>query len=81
MAPLLALKVCLTSDQKAASIVFDEIDRGVGGATADAVGRRLLKLAESNAQVLAVTHSLKSLHLRITLHGFRKQIMKVLCLM
>ena len=54
---LLALKVCLTSDQKAASIVFDEIDRGVGGATADAVGRRLLKLAESNAQVLAVTHS------------------------
>ena len=54
---LLALKVCLTSDQKAGSIVFDEIDRGVGGATADAVGRRLLKLAESNAQVLAVTHS------------------------
>ena len=67
---------------KVGSIVFDEIDRGVGGATADAVGRRLLKLAESNAQVLAVTHSPKSLHLRIHTSWFlRRQIMKVLCLM
>ena len=54
---LLALKVCLTSDQKGVSLVFDEIDRGIGGATADAVGRRLLKLAEKDAQVLVVTHS------------------------
>ena len=54
---LLALKVCLTIDQKGISMVFDEIDRGVGGATADAVGRRLLKLAKKNAQVLVVTHS------------------------
>ena len=38
-------------------MVFDEIDRGVGGATADAVGRRLLKLAKKDAQVLVVTHS------------------------
>ena len=37
-------------------MVFDEIDRGIGGATADAVGRRLLKLAK-DAQVLVVTHS------------------------
>ncbi len=54
---LLALKVCLSSDQKGVSMVFDEIDRGVGGATADAVGRRLLKLAQKDAQVLVVTHS------------------------
>ena len=37
-------------------MIFDEIDRGVGGATADAVGRRLAALA-SNGQVLVVTHS------------------------
>ena len=54
---LLALKVCLTHDQKGVSLVFDEIDRGIGGATADAVGRRLLKLAKKDAQVLVVTHS------------------------
>ena len=37
-------------------MIFDEIDRGVGGATADAVGRRLAKLSDE-AQVLVVTHS------------------------
>ena len=37
-------------------MIFDEIDRGVGGATADAVGRRLARLA-SDGQVLVVTHS------------------------
>ena len=37
-------------------MIFDEIDRGVGGATADAVGRRLERLAEG-AQILVVTHS------------------------
>ncbi len=54
---LLALKVCLANDQNGVSMVFDEIDRGVGGATADAVGRRLVQLAKNNAQVLVVTHS------------------------
>ena len=54
---LLALKVCLTNDQNGVSMVFDEIDRGVGGATADAVGRRLVQLAKNNAQVLVITHS------------------------
>ncbi|MEO9682803.1 MAG: DNA repair protein RecN [Tateyamaria sp.] len=53
---LLALKVCLTRGQSGLTIIFDEIDRGVGGATADAVGRRLATLAEG-AQVLVVTHS------------------------
>ncbi|MGJ8584513.1 MAG: DNA repair protein RecN [Marinosulfonomonas sp.] len=53
---LLALKVCLTRDTAGVTMIFDEIDRGVGGATADAVGRRLASLAEG-AQVLVVTHS------------------------
>ncbi len=53
---LLALKVCLTRRASGLTLIFDEIDRGVGGATADAVGRRLAALA-SGAQVLAVTHS------------------------
>ncbi len=53
---LLALKVCLTGDESGLTLIFDEIDRGVGGATADAVGRRLKSLAESG-QVLVVTHS------------------------
>ncbi|MEP3328964.1 DNA repair protein RecN [Sedimentitalea sp.] len=53
---LLALKVCLTGRDSGLTMIFDEIDRGVGGATADAVGRRLADLAE-NGQVLVVTHS------------------------
>jgi DNA repair protein RecN (Recombination protein N) len=53
---LLALKVCLTGQQSGLTLIFDEIDRGVGGATADAVGRRLQALA-AGAQVLVVTHS------------------------
>ncbi len=53
---LLALKVCLTQDQSGLTMIFDEIDRGVGGATADAVGRRLSALA-ADGQVLVVTHS------------------------
>ncbi|MEQ9693711.1 DNA repair protein RecN [Shimia sp. SDUM112013] len=53
---LLALKVCLTADVSGLTMIFDEIDRGVGGATADAVGRRLAALA-AEGQVLVVTHS------------------------
>jgi DNA repair protein RecN (Recombination protein N) len=53
---LLALKVCLTGTESGLTLIFDEIDRGVGGATADAVGRRLSQLA-SQGQVLVVTHS------------------------
>ncbi|ATG46122.1 DNA repair protein RecN [Celeribacter ethanolicus] len=53
---LLALKVCLTRDQTGVTMIFDEIDRGVGGATADAVGRRLKALSDEG-QVLVVTHS------------------------
>ncbi|SIO29627.1 DNA replication and repair protein RecN [Rhodovulum sp. ES.010] len=53
---LLALKVCLARGTSPLTLIFDEIDRGVGGATADAVGRRLADLSRT-AQVLAVTHS------------------------
>ena len=53
---LLALKVCLSERQLQRTIIFDEIDRGVGGATADAVGRRLAQLG-AGGQVLVVTHS------------------------
>lgn len=53
---LLALKVCLSDESQGITMIFDEIDRGVGGATADAVGRRLSALADGG-QVLVVTHS------------------------
>lgn len=53
---LLALKVCLAGRAEGLTMIFDEIDRGVGGATADAVGKRLARLAVG-AQVLVVTHS------------------------
>ncbi|MFZ5779626.1 MAG: DNA repair protein RecN [Pseudomonadota bacterium] len=53
---LLALKVCLAKVGDAGTIVFDEVDSGVGGATAAAVGERLRRLA-NDVQVLVVTHS------------------------
>ena len=52
----LALKVALAEASPPAALVFDEVDRGVGGAVADAVGERLQRLAH-NTQVLLVTHS------------------------
>ena len=53
---MLALKVILASKGSAPTLIFDEIDTGVGGAVADAIGARLARLA-GNLQVLAVTHS------------------------
>lgn len=53
---MLALKVALAEKGSAPTLVFDEIDTGVGGAVADAIGRRLAKLA-SSIQVLSVTHA------------------------
>ncbi|HEX4859622.1 MAG TPA: DNA repair protein RecN [Rhizomicrobium sp.] len=52
----LALKVALAESMPPAALVFDEVDRGVGGAVADAVGERLQRLARTT-QVLLVTHS------------------------
>jgi DNA repair protein RecN (Recombination protein N) len=53
---LLALKVVLSDRGSAPTLVFDEIDTGVGGAVADAIGGRLARLA-SKVQVMAVTHA------------------------
>ena len=53
---VLALKVVLADRGSAPTLVFDEIDTGVGGAVADAIGQRLARLA-SRVQVLAVTHA------------------------
>jgi DNA repair protein RecN (Recombination protein N) len=53
---ILALKVALAEAGTAATMIFDEVDRGVGGAVASAIGDRLARLAEKS-QVLVVTHS------------------------
>lgn len=70
---ILALKVALASTGSAGTLVFDEIDRGVGGATASAIGARLARVAQ-RAQVLVVTHSPQvaasgAHHLRISKAG------------
>jgi len=62
---ILALKVALAEEGGAATVIFDEIDRGVGGAVASAIGERLARLAGGSGdgaggaqgQLLAVTHS------------------------
>jgi DNA repair protein RecN (Recombination protein N) len=53
---ILALKVALAEAGSAATMIFDEVDRGVGGAVASAIGDRLARLARQS-QVLVVTHS------------------------
>jgi DNA repair protein RecN (Recombination protein N) len=53
---MLAIKVVMAATGQAASLVFDEVDSGIGGSTADAVGERLARLAETK-QILVVTHS------------------------
>lgn len=53
---MLALKAVLAASGSAPTLIFDEIDTGVGGAVADAVGHRLARLSDG-LQVLAVTHS------------------------
>ncbi|MFL6747906.1 MAG: DNA repair protein RecN, partial [Sphingomicrobium sp.] len=53
---ILALKVALAEEGGATTMIFDEIDRGVGGAVASAIGERLARLAQKS-QLLVVTHS------------------------
>ena len=53
---VLALKVALAGTGSAGTLIFDEIDRGVGGAVASAIGERLARLS-AGTQVLIVTHS------------------------
>lgn len=74
----LALKVALSEASSPAALVFDEVDRGVGGAVADAVGERLQRLAKST-QVLLVTHAPQvaaraERHFRITRKRDRTQV-------
>src|SRR6201999_1593603 len=74
----LALKVALSETSPPAALVFDEIDRGVGGAVADAVGERLQRLAKST-QVLLVTHAPQvaaraERHFRISRKGDRTKV-------
>jgi DNA repair protein RecN (Recombination protein N) len=74
----LALKVALAGTRSAATLIFDEIDRGVGGGTAAAIGARLARLG-SEAQVLVVTHSPQvaaaaARQLRISKAGGRTEI-------
>ena len=69
---MLALKVVLSSGSAVPTLVFDEVDSGVGGATAAAVGERLARVAEG-VQVLVVTHSPQvaargAAHLRVAKH-------------
>ena len=53
---VLALKVALAESGTAGTMIFDEVDRGVGGSVASAIGERLAQLALTS-QVLVVTHS------------------------
>jgi len=53
---ILALKVALAEAGTAGTMIFDEVDRGVGGSVASAIGERLAQLAQTS-QVLVVTHS------------------------
>jgi DNA repair protein RecN (Recombination protein N) len=53
---MLALKVVLARTRSTPCLIFDEVDTGIGGATADAVGERLARLAR-DVQVLVVTHA------------------------
>ncbi|HEY1708823.1 MAG TPA: DNA repair protein RecN [Rhizomicrobium sp.] len=74
----LALKVALAGTDPPAALVFDEVDRGVGGAVADAVGERLQRLAR-HTQVLLVTHSPQvaargERHFRITRLGDKTRV-------
>ena len=72
---MLALKVVLAADGTVPTLVFDEVDSGVGGATAAAVGERLARVA-ATVQVLVVTHSPQvaargRVHLRVAKHASR----------
>ena len=74
----LALKVSLAVASTPVALVFDEVDRGVGGAVADAVGERLQRLAK-NTQILLVTHSPQvaaraERHFRITRSGDKTRV-------
>ncbi|MBO7097467.1 MAG: DNA repair protein RecN, partial [Alphaproteobacteria bacterium] len=82
---MLALKVSLAHSSKIETMVFDEIDSGVGGSAAEAVGNRLLRLSQS-VQVMAVTHSpqvasFSTTHFKVSKHSENNQtVTDVVCL-
>jgi DNA repair protein RecN (Recombination protein N) len=74
---MLAMKVVLSAGSAVPTLVFDEVDSGIGGATAAAVGERLVRVAEA-IQVLVVTHSPQvaargATHLRVTKAALRER--------
>ncbi|HEX6141612.1 MAG TPA: DNA repair protein RecN [Geminicoccaceae bacterium] len=74
---MLALKVILARSGSRPCLIFDEVDTGIGGATADAVGERLARLGH-DLQVLVVTHAPQvaaraDRHLRIAKHAGRRR--------
>lgn len=74
---MLAMKVVLSAGSAVPTLVFDEVDSGIGGATAAAVGERLVRVAEG-VQVLVVTHSPQvaargASHLRVTKAATRER--------
>lgn len=76
---MLALKVTLAANQPVPTLVFDEVDAGIGGATAAAVGERLKRLADA-VQLLVITHSpqvaaLGHQHWRVEKSGGKKETM------
>ena len=68
---ILALKVALAEAGSAGAMIFDEIDRGIGGAVASAIGERLARLAKQS-QVLVVTHSPQVAARAATISGSRR---------
>lgn len=75
---MLALKVALMEVDSVPTIIFDEIDTGIGGSTADAVGKRL-KILSKNVQILVVTHQPQiaakaDLHFRISKNSDQEKI-------
>ena len=75
---MLALKVALMNVKSVPTIIFDEIDTGIGGSTSDAVGKRLKTLSQ-NSQILVVTHqpqiaSKAQTHFKITKNNLDKRI-------
>jgi DNA repair protein RecN (Recombination protein N) len=78
---MLALKVVIARGSSAVTLIFDEVDRGVGGAVADAVGERLARLGETS-QVIVVTHSPQvaaraTHHFRVTKTGKEAKAVRV----
>ena len=72
---LLAIKVSLAKETEGLTLIFDEIDRGIGGATAESVGERLSILSKTE-QILLITHSPQGLLKQINIGKLVKKLLK-----